>query len=162
MGSYHQEYYLKHKDRIRIQQNEYYKQYYQNNKEKLLKQDHDYLINNRDKINNYVKERYKNDLSLRLSNSIRSRIRYALCGKSKGASSIELTGMPIEQLRTYLEDKFQEGMSWNNYGEWEIDHIRPCASFDLNDIEQQKECFNYKNLQPLWRRDNRSKKDKLI
>ena len=51
-------------------------------------------------------------------------------------------------------------MSWNNYGEWHVDHIKPCAKFDLSEEEQQKKCFNYKNLQPLWGEDNLKKGDK--
>ena len=55
-------------------------------------------------------------------------------------------------------------MSWDNHGKgkgkWHIDHIRPCASFDLTDLEQQKECFNYSNLQPLWSEDNLIKGDR--
>ena len=52
-------------------------------------------------------------------------------------------------------------MSWDNYGDWHIDHIIPCAAFDLTDIEQQKKCFNYKNLQPLWAEENLKKLDFL-
>ena len=52
-------------------------------------------------------------------------------------------------------------MSWDNYGEWHIDHIVPCASFDLSDPNQQRICFNFRNLQPLWAKDNQRKQDKL-
>lgn len=51
-------------------------------------------------------------------------------------------------------------MSWDNFGEWYIDHIKPCCSFDLTDIEQQKKCFHYTNLQPLWAIDNLKKSGK--
>jgi hypothetical protein len=61
-----------------------------------------------------------------------------------------------------MESLFLEGMSWDNYGKWHIDHIRPCSSFDLSDTEQQKICFNYKNLQPLWAEDNLRKGAKVI
>tara|TARA_R110000751_G_scaffold131998_3_gene234420 strand:- start:438 stop:656 length:219 start_codon:yes stop_codon:yes gene_type:complete len=68
----------------------------------------------------------------------------------------------------HLEDQFQDGMSWENYGRpngdylegWHIDHIKPCALFNLEDASQQKECFHYTNLQPLWAEDNLSKGDK--
>lgn len=55
-------------------------------------------------------------------------------------------------------------MSWENYGirGWHIDHIKPCASFDLSIIEEQKECFHYTNLQPLWWHENLAKSDKII
>jgi len=52
-------------------------------------------------------------------------------------------------------------MSWNNHGEWHIDHIKPCTSFDLSKLSEQKKCFHYKNLQPLWAKDNLSKGAKI-
>ena len=57
----------------------------------------------------------------------------------------------------YLAAKFQEGMSWDNHGEWHIDHIKPCCKFNLLDDEEQRKCFHYTNLQPLWSKDNLSK-----
>ena len=53
-------------------------------------------------------------------------------------------------------------MTWDNYGEWHIDHIKPCCGFDLTDFEQQKKCFHYTNLQPLWAKDNITKNGKFI
>jgi len=60
---------------------------------------------------------------------------------------------PLE-LMDYLEKMFTDGMTWDNYGQWHLDHIRPCASFDLSDVEQRKACFHFTNLQPLWAKDN--------
>lgn len=56
----------------------------------------------------------------------------------------------------HIEAQFQPGMSWTNYGRggWELDHIEPCARFDLTDDEQVKRCFHFSNLRPLWRADN--------
>lgn len=68
-----------------------------------------------------------------------------------------MTGCNWDQLRQHFENQFQAGMSWDNIGEWHIDHIRPCASFDLTDPEQQKQCFHYTNLQPLWASQNMEK-----
>ena len=70
----------------------------------------------------------------------------------KSKSSIELLGCNVDFLKEYIESKFTSGMSWDNRGihGWHIDHILPCASFDLSDPEQQKQCFHYTNLQPLW------------
>lgn len=75
----------------------------------------------------------------------------------RSASTLKLLGCSIEQLKTHLQAQFRPGMTWDNYGDWHIDHIRPCASFDLTNPEQQRECFNFKNLQPLWAKDNLSK-----
>ena len=72
-----------------------------------------------------------------------------------------LLGCTIEEMRTFLEAEFEEGMTWDNYGEWHVDHIRPCASFNLEDPEEQKKCFHWTNLQPLWAADNLAKGDRL-
>jgi len=78
----------------------------------------------------------------------------------KSAKTLELLGCTVEQLQTFLEAEFTNGMAWENYGEWHIDHIRPCASFNLADPEEQKKCFHWTNLQPLWALDNIRKGDK--
>ena len=79
----------------------------------------------------------------------------------KAARSEELLGCTVPEARDWIASQFQPGMSWENHGEWEIDHIRPCASFsDLTQLEQQKECCHYTNLQPLWWWDNNLKSDK--
>jgi hypothetical protein len=61
-----------------------------------------------------------------------------------------------------LEGKFKERMSWENHGDWHIDHIKPCASFNLLDEEEKKKCFHYTNLQLLWASENLSKGYKYI
>lgn len=81
---------------------------------------------------------------------------------NKFASTYNMLGCNIETLKIYLESKFTKGMSWENYGKWHIDHIIPCAKFDLTKEEEQKICFHYTNLQPLWAKDNCSKQDRLI
>jgi len=90
--------------------------------------------------------------------NIRSQIIHVLMGRKKAAPTLELLGCETAgELRDIIESQLTPGMSWNNYGEWQIDHIRPCASFDLSDPEQQRECFHHTNLQPLWAFDNISK-----
>ena len=74
-------------------------------------------------------------------------------------SSSDLLGCSIQDARRYLEDQFTKGMSWENHGEWHIDHRKPCASFDLTNVEEQRVCFHYTNLQPLWASENLSKQD---
>lgn len=106
--------------------------------------------------------RRKQDYRFRLTHNLRGRIWQAMNNQAsnKYNSSIELLGCSVELVRKHLESQFKEGMTWGNYGEWHIDHIRPCASFDLTKLEEQKKCFHYTNLQPLWAKDNLSKADK--
>lgn len=124
-----------------------------------------WVENNKDKLReyqrNYWNERRKKDPNLRLIHNHRIRIRQALKGIYKSESSLVLLGCKTEELKKHIESLFTEGMNWLNYGEWEIDHIRPCASFDLSDPKQQEQCFHYTNLQPLWKYDNRVKSDKV-
>lgn len=148
------------------------KKYYQENKQHLLEQkavyssthkeekaeyDRVYRQKNKDKLNIQKSAWAKNSLNHKIVNNLRRRVIHALKGESKSDSTLALIGCSIEYLREYLASKFQEGMSWDNYGEWHIDHIRPCCSFNLSDPNQQKECFHYTNLQPLWAIDNLKK-----
>jgi len=98
---------------------------------------------------------------LRITENLRSRTRHALKGKSKSAATLELIGCSSKELRCYIESLFTKGMSWDNYGKWHIDHILPCNSFDLTLESEQRKCFNYKNLQPLWAKDNLRKGDRV-
>lgn len=83
-------------------------------------------------------------------------------GATKGAKTFELLGCRGPELVSYLEKRFRPGMTWQNHGTvWEIDHIIPCAAFDLTLPDQQKACFRYTNLQPLFSEENRSKGARL-
>lgn len=84
---------------------------------------------------------------------------YMAVAQKKG-KTMELTGCSKYELLEHLGSQFTESMTWENYGQWHIDHIRPCASFDLTDLEQQKICFHWTNLQPLWATDNIKKGSK--
>ena len=75
----------------------------------------------------------------------------------KSKRTTELLGCSFEEVWNHLESKFQPGMTKENHGLWHVDHIRPCASFDLTDPEQQKICFHYTNLEPMWAIDNLKK-----
>ena len=77
----------------------------------------------------------------------------------KHTSSMELLGCTIEDCRAHLEKQFSDGMSWINHGEWHIDHRKPCASFDMTNGDEQKICFHYTNLQPMFASENISKSD---
>lgn len=102
-------------------------------------------------------KRLREDINYRLKVRLRIKVHQALRGRLKSARTFELVGCSLPHLKKYLGQKFTEGMSWANYGEWHIDHIRPCASFDLSRPSQQRACFHYSNLQPLWGSDNLAK-----
>jgi hypothetical protein len=67
---------------------------------------------------------------------------------------MKLIGCDINQLKKHLENKFKSGMTWDNYGVWHIDHIKPLCSFDLRDEGEVKKACHYSNLRPLWAEDN--------
>jgi hypothetical protein len=93
--------------------------------------------------------RRKLDPNFKILSNSRIRIYYALKSNTKKSSTKELLGCTVEELWSYLEKQFKPGMTKENYGEWHVDHIKPCASFDLSKEENQKKCFHYTNLQPL-------------
>jgi len=96
--------------------------------------------------------RYRTNLKTKISASLRSRLIHSLKNNSKLDSAINLLGCSINIFKHYLESQFKPEMNWNNHGKiWEIDHIKPCSSFDLTNIEQQKQCFHYTNMQPLFK-----------
>jgi hypothetical protein len=116
----------------------------------------------------YRRNRYHTDENTRIRDLLRSRIYQALKRRlpgnwqsSRRKSDVSLgleiaTGCSKPELIAHIEAQFLPGMSWGNYGRggWELDHITPCASFDLTDEDQLLRCFHYTNLRPLWRIDN--------
>lgn len=139
---------------------------YYRHKEKMNTYSREYKKKNKDilkiKSRHYVKKKYYEDINFRLSVILRGRLWKAITRDSKQSSALTLLGCTIDQLKIHLEKQFTKGMNWKNYGEWHIDHIKPCCSFDLTDLEQQKICFHYSNLQPLWAKDNIRKNGKTI
>lgn len=151
------EYYLSNRNSIVIKN----KHYRNNNKEKITNLTRQWIIKNRDlvriKSNLRYKEKECNDLNFKISNRLRHRVRAAILRFNDGikvSSAIKDLGCSIEELKFYLESKFQEGMSWDNYGSWHIDHIKPLSGFNLSDPEDFSKACHYTNLQPLWAKDN--------
>jgi hypothetical protein len=106
------------------------------------------------------------DPEKRMIRNMRRRCLLALKGRYKYATTFKLVGCSHEELIKYLESLWREGMSWDNYGSnedkthcgrWHIDHIKPISSFDLSKEDQQKACFHFSNLQPLWAEENLAK-----
>ena len=153
----------KNKDKIKKYSNVYMKQHYQNNKSYYesyrveYNKDKDKIKENNKKTLNYrikwARNQYKTNPNFKLSQIIRIRLLDALKNKNnKTESAVKLLGCTIEDFKVYLFSKFKPEMNWENHGEiWEIDHIKPCASFNLTDVKQQQECFHYSNHQPLFK-----------
>jgi hypothetical protein len=117
-------------------------------------------------MRSYHNIRNKDDPSFRLAGSLRARVRAALKRKNtpKSFKTMELVGCTINQLWLHLEKQFKLGMTRENHGlgvnKWHVDHKIPVSKFDLTDLDQQRICFNFRNLQPLWQPDNFRKSNK--
>jgi len=147
------EWYLNNKEK----HNKNTKEWYSNNKEKHKKNSKEWRLNNKENIRIKAKKRRYVNIEYRLTLNLRRRVLLALQGKSKSKRTLELLGCTVKYLIEHLEKQFQPGMNWKERHLFHIDHIRPCASFDLNIPEEQEKCFHYTNLQPLWAQDNLSK-----
>lgn len=143
---------------------EYAVDYYLLNRDKILTKQKEYWSKQENKERKALRKReqWQRDENLKISSNCRGRIYRALKGQRKSKSTEKLVGCSFSELKIYLENKFLNGMTWNNYGEWHIDHILPCASFDLSKKEEQEKCFHYTNLQPLWGVDNLIKSSKIL
>jgi len=127
--------------------------------------DKNYRNNNKEKLNQYRKDKKATDPQFKLKHTLRLRLLDALKRDNitKNHSALELIGCPIEQCKQHIEQQFRPEMNWSNHGSyWEIDHIIPCDVYNLEDEDQQKQCFHYTNLQPLTISENRSKKNKIL
>jgi len=127
------------------------------------------IVKYRDKIkpkrNLAERERAKTDIQFKLNRNIRSSMCHSLKynGSKNGRHWEDLVGYTLTDLKKHLEKQFVDGMTWDNWGEWHIDHIRPISKFNFTDPSHTdfQRCWSLKNLQPLWAFDNLSKNDKL-
>ena len=129
------------------------KLYYQTHRKETIQQTTQYQNNRR-----------KTDPGFKMKRNLRCRLYHALKSQNakKSNRTLKLTGCTVPFLMGYIESKFKDGMTWENYGTWHMDHIYPCSKFDLTKDEEQRKCFHYTNLQPLWASENISKKDEII
>lgn len=170
-------YYQKHREEIRLKQ----KLYYNTHKEKLLSDAKEYYKNHyeekRAKSTQYRKEhhdeicakrraaykqRRNTDEMFLFAKQVRHNIRQAFTRKfrTKVGRTEEILGCSIIEFKEYIASKFQDGMTFDNYGQWHLDHIIPLAS--AKTIEDIIRLCHYTNYQPLWAFDNISKGSKII
>ena len=154
------EWYRKNGEKVRADNLEHYRK----NREKRIAQMREHHRKNHEQYAEKRLEYYHDHLKLdsvhRIEGALRRRVRGALKSNIKAGRTFELIGCTSQELRDHLQSCFKSGMHWSNYGEWHVDHIQPCASFDLADPQQQRRCFNWRNLQPLWAADNMAKSAK--
>lgn len=108
------------------------------------------------------RKRLREDPQYAMVNRLRKRVGRAIRDYAPGMKlrqTKQYIGCTMDEFMAHIESQFVEGMTWDNRELWHIDHVRPCSSFDLTNLEEQQKCFNYTNLQPLWAIDNILKND---
>lgn len=151
------DWYKENKERHIERMRQYYKENYKQIKETQKKWDD----LNRDKIREYFRLKYENDINHRLKVLLNGRLRQ--CVKTKGKHSFEYLACSIEYFKSWIEHQFNDQMSWDNISEyWHLDHVIPCASFDLTKEEEIHKCYNWSNIRPLNKVENLSKGAKVI
>lgn len=154
--------------------------YYEKNKVKRQEYHNEWREKNRDKLREYSKQLYRKDLNLnrekrriyvnkkmntdfmyKLRSCIRTRLFIIFKTKNinKKDTTLNILGCNFDTAKKHIENQFNNGMSWDNYGKWHIDHIIPLYS--AKSEKELIELCNYKNLQPLWAKDNLSKGKKI-
>jgi len=145
---------------------ERHKKYRLDNPEKCKEATRKWRLNNPEKVkeskNKYRNNRYQTDPLFKLSSNMRSRIIMFIksSGLKKTSKSFDMIGCTPEYLKQHLEKQFVDGMTWDNHGDWHIDHIIPLASAVTP--EELTKLFHYSNTQPLWAIDNLIKGDKIL
>lgn len=106
------------------------------------------------KANEEYKVKYKKDKIYTIRRVIRRRFNMAIKNRSHISSIWNHVGCPMIDFINYIEKQWKPGMSWDNYGDWHLDHIEPLFKFDLSNIEQLNIAMNFKNFQPLWKEEH--------
>ena len=150
------QWYIDNAEKIKEYRKQYGKQWRIDNKE-YGKQ---WSIDNKEYRKQYQNNKKKIDIQYKIKCNLRSRIYKVIKNQQKTGSAVKDLGCTIITFKKYIEAKFKDGMTWDNYGEWHLDHILPLSCFNLEDRKQFLIACNYTNYQPLWAKDNLIKSDK--
>lgn len=146
-------------EKRKLRQKRYREENRDRERARILKWNRENNVRVRARSARYLRERRLKDLGFRIRMNLSSQLSHFVSGKSRRAIKT-LLGCSFEGLISRFQSLFVPGMSVENYGSvWHVDHIKPCAKFDLTDPEQQKACFHFSNLQPLFALDNLRKSD---
>lgn len=125
--------------------------------DQLTGQEHLSRISTNTRAATNAKKRRADDPLFRITCALRGRLGHGIKRGKKPAKTFVLLGCSIEHFKEHITGLFGEGMSWENFGEWELDHVKPCASFDMTNPADVFACFHWTNFQPLWKSENRQK-----
>lgn len=153
------------KPEVKKRKSDNYKIWSEKNREHLREYHAKWRDENREELNGYkrVYEKTKKDSDPSYKLACYTRTAIYTCLKerdiTKYKNTFDLLPYSLEKLINHLESQFKEGMSWENYGEWHVDHIKPMSSFNIQSPEDGsfQECWSLNNLQPLWGKENLSK-----
>jgi len=151
-------YYIKNSEKLKSRRIERYNE----NTEKEQIKIREYYKNNKKTIIDSLRVKKQKNENLRIISNLRSRISQFVKSKKihKDNKTLDLVGISLNGLKEYLQEQFKDGMSWDNYGSWHIDHIIPLSS--AKTTEEFNTLCHYTNLQPLWASENLSKGNKII
>ena len=139
------------------------KEHYKKNKDKLIEKNKEYRKNNKEKLKTlrrkWESKKYKNDGFFRMKKNMRNRIRDYIKGENIGIRTKDIVGIDYNEFRDYISSMFTEGMTWENYGKWHLDHKVPLCS--AKNKEELLLLNHYTNLQPLWAEENLRKGGKI-
>jgi hypothetical protein len=164
-------YKIKNKEKIKLYEkkhrpikNKLRRERYLKDREKILTKKREWKLSNPEKVKATDKKQRAKPHN-KIKHSILSGIRRSMKKGTQGRRWEKLVGYTFIQLKKHLEKQFQPGMTWENYGRngWHIDHILPISKFNFEKEtdEDFKRCWNLKNLQPLWEKENIQKHNKI-
>ena len=165
--NYDAEWREKNREKLRRQQKEYYQRNIEAQRARALVKNKKRKEEQPERLKEYLRRqdiKRFNDIPIRVHRYVGNAVRHSLLRGAKNNRRLEtILGYKIKTLQKHLERKFQYGMTWENYGEWHIDHIVPVSAFNFEKPEDIdfKRCWSLKNLQPLWAIDNIKKRNKL-
>jgi len=164
---YHQDHLEERREKGRARYNsEEAHEYYEANKERANATSKKWRANNRERVRKihreWARKQRKTNPHYVIKQRMSTRVRDTIKNHKgiKEMKCLEYIGCSYNELKNHLEKQFTEGMTWEKFmsGEIQIDHIKPCCSFDLSRLEDQKVCFHYTNLCPMWAKDNGRKR----
>lgn len=157
---YYETYYAKNRETVIAKT----KEYADNNKDKLLEYKKWYYQENKEKVRKYSRDKYAHDPYFKTSEICRTLLKRVVqtAGLTKNSKTYKILGYDNEDLKSSMESKFSDGMSWNNYGDWQIDHMYPTSRYIKDGVSDPAVINSLDNLLPMWKSHNREKDTRTL